>query len=622
MRIHDRRTIVWLGIGPLLWFTCLARAASGQDPGPEAGPILPVRPAAIHLLPSNTVAIVTCADTGVLRERFARSSFYAMTEDPQVRPLISALYGNVVDTMAQLQERLGVRFEELLELAAGELTLAAVAPPQEPPQFALLADVDPLSPHVARLLEELEKWVEDSGGTVTREQVAGMELTVCQPLPGPLDQLVVFRQDESLILTTDERIMRLLMLRWAGVEIDDDPGTLGATQPFVVAMNNTVVEGDVAAQVRWWVDPIDLAFSLAQGRLDIELMLNVLPVLRVDDLQGIGGTVSFDDPLCDQVSELHVFVSPPREGIWEAIATRQGNCEPERWVPGDAASYMTVNLDAAQALRAVTTMVDTLYGEGTVREQMKTGRLAQRLGIDLRTDLWDQLTGHISYATWFEPQASLSAQRSILGFQLRVVERFRPVLEGVVERMEQRLVKESYSGVDFYAVRRNEAGDAAEAGRAGNQDGARLRPARPQPALMLVHDYLVIADQPSALKQAILAATGQVPNLSADEKYKIIAGQLADERRHELAVAQSFSRPEPALRNVYQLVQSAEVQQMLERRARESSFWRSVQQSLQQHPLPPFAVLQQYLAPRGGVWTEVETGWHYLGLALRHENSL
>src|SRR5262245_41617372 len=111
------------------WIFALAFLVGLGGPVRAAEDGLPPRPSGLDLLPANTVAVLTCADTNVLRDRFAGSSFYQMTQDQQLRPLIAALYGNMVDTLAKLQERLGVRFDELLNLTAGELTIAAVAPP-------------------------------------------------------------------------------------------------------------------------------------------------------------------------------------------------------------------------------------------------------------------------------------------------------------------------------------------------------------------------------------------------------------------------------------------------------------------------------------------------------------
>jgi hypothetical protein len=40
---------------------------------------------------------------------------------------------------------------------------------------------------------------------------------------------------------------------------------------------------------------------------------------------------------------------------------------------------------------------------------------------------------------------------------------------------------------------------------------------------------------------------------------------------------------------------------------------------LEQHPLPPFEVLQRYLAPGGTVVVDDDTGLHYTDFSLRRK---
>jgi hypothetical protein len=43
--------------------------------------------------------------------------------------------------------------------------------------------------------------------------------------------------------------------------------------------------------------------------------------------------------------------------------------------------------------------------------------------------------------------------------------------------------------------------------------------------------------------------------------------------------------------------------------------------ALEQHPLPPFAVLEQYLAPAGAWLSSDDTGLHYTSFTLRRKQN-
>ena len=70
---------------------------------------------------------------------------------------------------------------------------------------------------------------------------------------------------------------------------------------------------------------------------------------------------------------------------------------------------------------------------------------------------------------------------------------------------------------------------------------------------------------------------------------------------------------------LYQLLQSDAVRGELSRRAESEQFFQSIQQVMEQNPLPPFSVLAQYLAPGGGVVTSDDTGFHYTAFGLKRQ---
>ena len=69
----------------------------------------------------------------------------------------------------------------------------------------------------------------------------------------------------------------------------------------------------------------------------------------------------------------------------------------------------------------------------------------------------------------------------------------------------------------------------------------------------------------------------------------------------------------------YDLVQSEATRQRLGRLGQRQPLWGAVDQALKDHPLPPFDVLAQYLAPGGGMLVSDETGLHYMSFTLKRQ---
>ncbi len=81
----------------------------------------------------------------------------------------------------------------------------------------------------------------------------------------------------------------------------------------------------------------------------------------------------------------------------------------------------------------------------------------------------------------------------------------------------------------------------------------------------------------------------------------------------------SFNRPEEGMRMLYGLVASEQTREGLRRGGENNQFLKSLGKSLDDNPLPPFAVLRQYLAPGGAMVVDDETGIHYMAFSLNRK---
>jgi hypothetical protein len=104
-------------------------------------PALAERPSAPRLLPEKTLAYVRVTDTPTLVERFRDTSLGRIVKDEQVRPLVAQLYGSVENAWKQIEDRVGLPLGELLKIPQGEICVAFVAPPEQPPGLVVLLDV-------------------------------------------------------------------------------------------------------------------------------------------------------------------------------------------------------------------------------------------------------------------------------------------------------------------------------------------------------------------------------------------------------------------------------------------------------------------------------------------------
>jgi hypothetical protein len=132
-------------------------------------------------------------------------------------------------------------------------------------------------------------------------------------------------------------------------------------------------------------------------------------------------------------------------------------------------------------------------------------------------------------------------------------------------------------------------------------------------------DYLVLTDSTECLHHAILTQSDSSQSLLNQLDYKLITSKIRRQPGGDSPGLITFDRPEEGLRLMYEMATSDDVHQRLAARAENNAFFRTLQTALKDHPLPPFSVIAQYLAPGGGLLTNDETGFHYTGFSLRRE---
>jgi hypothetical protein len=132
-----------------------------------------------------------------------------------------------------------------------------------------------------------------------------------------------------------------------------------------------------------------------------------------------------------------------------------------------------------------------------------------------------------------------------------------------------------------------------------------------------VQNYLIITDRPSMYEKILAQADKPRDTLADALDFKLIAAKIARTAAGNQPVLISFNRPEEGMRWLYDLVQSEGTKERLRQAAQENPFWKRIQEALEKNPLPPFEVLQQYLAPGGAMILDDQTGLHYTSFTLR-----
>lgn len=561
-----------------------------------------------QVLPENTLFMLRVASVPELIEKFQQTALGRIGQDEKVKPLVSQLYASASEAFGEIQERVGMPLNELLAIPQGEICVAAVGPETGPPAVVVLLDASDRLGSVKKLIEKAEALMADGGGVRTTE-VAGEVQFVIHEFGGDRGRRVIhFLKDGVFALFTNLDVAKQVLDSWNGGE----GKTLADNKRFGAIMSRCGGGKDERPQVTWFVDPLETAKVATRGNTTAQAVMALIPIIGLDGLQSVGGSVAFAQGEFDSVVHVHVLLDDPRAGVIEVLALGEGDATPEPWIPGDISGYTTFFWDVEKSYRSAAKVYNGFAGQGTVENMLKT-RISDQIGIDLEKEVFPELDGRFTYATRIQKPARINSETTLLAARLKDTKKFSEVFERVIDKYKENVEKKSFGGVTYYQIK------VPARGGFGQPEGEGPALRRDEPCVALFDDYLVGTNSVGFLEQAIITKSDSSKSLAKELDFKLIASKIAKQAGGAKPGLVNFSRPEEGMRLLYDLAVSDDTKNLLSRQADGNRFFKTINTALTDNPLPPFAVISKYLAPGGGMITSDETGFHYTGFTLKRK---
>jgi hypothetical protein len=568
-----------------------------------SGRALAERPNAPRLLPDTTALLLWVPNAPETAERFMNTALGRMAQDPQLKPLVDHLYGSLATAVANAKERIGISLPELLAIPQGELAVAIVAPDEGPPDLVVLMDVGDQLSNARKLLERLSAELVRSGAKKSEQTIGDTKLAVFDGVGPRQRRLILVEKDSTVVVGSNVDVLKQVLSQWNGK--GSEASTLGHHAKFASIMRRSG-SAEQKPHVVWYADPIALMRSIGQNNAGVRLAVAMLPVLGLDGVKTLGGSVTFDAGQYDSIVYWHLLLDSPRTGVLKMIAPKSGDTEPERWVPADVANYTTLHWDFDTTFHELVSLFDGFRGAGAFADLLQK-RIKEPIGLDVEKDLLPALAGRVTHFTRIERPITQRSQTTAVALQLKDPKAFGEVLEKTFKKNEAFLARRPYSGQEYFQL--------TPPGLTEKTEG----PPRPIPCFGLVDDYLVFTDRPSLLEKVIQTSQGLSESLADSLDFKLVAGKIRSQSGGVEPAMIGFERPEEGMRMMYELAGSDEVRQGMRRESKNNPFLRSLNTALDENPLPPFAVIEQYLAPSGALLVDNESGLHYIAFGLRRK---
>jgi hypothetical protein len=573
-------------------------------------------PPAPKLLPHDTLAILRIPDTQEMLSRFRETAIGRIGQDEEIKPLVSQLYAAVQDAWKQIEDRVGVPIDQILRLPQGEVCLAVLPMAEGPPAVVFFIDTGDQVVTARKLLESGERALLENGGQKASETIEDVPVAIYSGPGG--NSVAQFEKDGTIVVASRKEIIAPLLKSWSG---QSEEKTLADNEKFVSIMNRCGAGDKDRPHVTWYIDPIEIAKRLLRNT-PASLSLALFPVLGLDGIKAVGGSMIFSTEEFDDVQHVHLLLDNPRAGIVDLLNLGGGDTSPENWVPGDVVTYSTFHWKFQETFDKGAKLYNSLSNEGAFEAEVRT-RLSENIGIDVQKELLPLLDGRVTLANWIERPIRLNSQTNIIGIKLTDPAAAKALLDKVAAKFADNLERKSFGGTTYWVAAlpqgrgpglRVRLGPGAAP---GEEPGANLRP--PEGCICILGDYLIFTDSSAALHQCIVTASDTKRSLANDLEFKLIASKIKRQVGGESAGFVQFNRPEEAMRFVYDMATGGDAKRFLERQAEDNPFLRDVDKALKDHPLPPFSVIAKYLAPGGGMIVNDETGFHYMTFTLKRK---
>lgn len=541
-----------------------------------------------NALPNSTLAIVKVKSASDLREALGRSQIGQLLADPAMEPLKDDVRAKLGDLEKELQQRLGVSLEELLETPQGPAWLAVTRRDDVLPIAVLLVadagqNADRMNDIMTRGTDQL---VKEANGQSRTEEFQGKTLTIIQP-PA---------EDSPPLVWTHEGSVYYIGVGVEGVK-DLLANADGREDSLAASANYQAIGAKLGSdtQVSWYID-IQQALQLviqaaAEQGGEAGQAEALLRTLGVDQLKAVGGTLDLATGDYDSISKTFVYAPGPRAGILRLVQMPPIAATPEPWVPADVSSYQTISWDLDAAYTALGDLVN-MFLPGAIENVERGLQGPGGETIRFRQDIFAPLGDRITIISDYEGEGAeidAESQRALVAVELDDEQTFQTTLNKIFALTGANPKTRDFQGTTIYDVELPElpaAPGAPQMQLSGNV------------SIAIAKGYLFATGRAPLLEQ-ILRGGGS--SLADDAQFQSVASKFPDQ-----VSTFAYNRPEEQARAVYNTVTSGQFQEALDLAGNAGGAEvPDLSELIDVEKIPEFSVFAKYLT-QGGSYSVME----------------
>ncbi|HEV7282546.1 MAG TPA: hypothetical protein VGN57_20245 [Pirellulaceae bacterium] len=590
-------------------------------------------PPSDYLFPMTSKAYVGVPDPHALEQGFQATQFGKMLEDPQVKEFADDLRAQFTQKLDESSIRLGISWNDLVEVSRGEIALAIVQPGNVATEHAALGIVDVTGNEaaaqalVARIGVQL---VAQQGAQASQVTIAGQpaaQLTIPAKEGVHAQRNLYYLIHQGTLLAGDNaKEIQALIGRW-----EKGAGSLAAHVPYVQAMKKVALQGR-KPHVKWFVDPLgyaEVARELDPNRRPRKNDLVV--ILRrqgFDAIKGVAGVAELNAPQFDVLHRTYVYAPGPFTKAAQMLDfPASPKLEPLPFVPENVSLNADFRWNVKEAFEHSKLLVDDIAEDkifDAVVEQLRDDPSGPR--IDLRGEIVANLGDRVALFSDLVQPITPNSERLAAAIELTNPAAVKTAIDRSMGR-DPTAIKELVGDVVVWRMVNEEEGSVKEPkipafggfGDAPEEVEDEREKLFKTWAISVWNGYLIVSSDFTLLRDII--SGGKQP-LAATADYQAVAKAL-DALQGGKEVGRLFNRNSESFRSTWELVRTG---QMPESQTLLGKFLNRAlgpkekgvirKQEIDGEKMPAFEAVQKYFAPSGTRIFSDETGWFATGGVL------
>jgi len=540
-----------------------------------------------QILPKDTFFYMSMPSVTRFAEEFSKSSAGRLWADPSLdefkTQVQDAFASAMEEDFTKVNEALGLTVDQLLAIPTGEVALAFSKAPPNKMGAILFFDYGSHESDVSILLDKaaagLRGMRELESSTVEHDGTELVMFTVTAPIARktPLaKEFGWFLKDERLVISNSSALLKLTLDNWDG----SAQKTLIHNDVFSYIMEKCETEPG-SSLMTTFVDPVGLftqlvqTGSLGEAGLAAGMGISFLPVLGVNQLKGIGSVGEMGGEDFEGVNRSFLYCEQPAQAAMQVFQLDAVDQVPPKWVKEGASAWMATSWKIGEAYLAVEGLVDMFQAPGTFA-RIINDMSSQGPGVHIKNDIIDQLDGKLQLAMApGDPEAS-GADDVLISLGIKDAKKFANLLSKLSSQpgISGNVQTRELNGVTIYEIE--------------PPTGAKI-------VFTVANNQLLFGVGGNQLEQAV-RNDDDVRPLSESKDFQAVA-----EHFPKGALLVSFTRPANQYQRLYDSLRDGEAADSFPGM---DEFFSKIDFS----KLPPFEVIEKYMAPSGSYWIGDENG--------------